>query len=182
MDDSQSPNHGHDGKPVINPLDPWMWVKVDSIEITNAAGIHTFNVRRRESGYRLDRIVLRQSSAVPTGDGPPESEQGSIATKIEGEEQALPQQYELYDNYPNPFNPSTTISFALPQKSFVTIEIYDILGQKVTTLFDGLKEAGFHGIVWATDGISSGLYVYRFTAEGVRGDNFSAFRKCVLIK
>ena len=75
------------------------------------------------------------------------------------------------DNYPNPFNPSTTISYTLPENGIVTIRIFDMLGREVTTLVDGYTNAGNKKVVW--DGknsngnqVTSGVYLYRVTFKG----------------
>ncbi|MEE9555312.1 MAG: T9SS type A sorting domain-containing protein, partial [candidate division Zixibacteria bacterium] len=73
----------------------------------------------------------------------------------------LPDKFALLQNYPNPFNPSTTIRYNLPTQSDVRIEIYNILGQKVATLFDGNKQAGHHNITWQADNFPSGVYFAR---------------------
>jgi len=72
--------------------------------------------------------------------------------------------FSLANNYPNPFNVSTTISYTLPYQSNVTLDIYDILGRKVETLNNGNQSAGSHSIIWNADGFSSGVYFYKLTA------------------
>jgi hypothetical protein len=81
----------------------------------------------------------------------------------------LPKEFSLGDNYPNPFNPSTMISYALPQKAKVTLEIYDVSGRLVQTLVNQEKEAGRYTAQWdgrnaAGTQVASGLYVYRINA------------------
>ncbi len=102
------------------------------------------------------------------------TEQGALIevaalTTGAGGESNLPDAYVLEQNYPNPFNPSTTISFSLPAASQATLEIFNLLGQKVATPYDGLAEAGEHRIVWngrtiTGETASSGIYLYRLTA------------------
>jgi hypothetical protein len=84
-----------------------------------------------------------------------------IATSIETDVSALPQEFSLYNNYPNPFNPTTTISFAMKQKDHVKIKIFNALGQLVETLFDGEKSAGIHTVTFNSKLRSSGVYFYR---------------------
>ena len=76
----------------------------------------------------------------------------------------LPLAIRLHQNYPNPFNTSTMILYELPKQSRATLEIYDILGRKVATLWDGSQEAGFHQLIWDASEVSSGVYFYRLTA------------------
>jgi flagellar hook assembly protein FlgD len=80
-------------------------------------------------------------------------------------------------NYPNPFNPATTISFALPQTGYAKLDVYNALGQLVATLVDRSLEAGVHAVTWDASGQSSGLYLYRLTT----GD-FSETKKMLLLK
>lgn len=94
----------------------------------------------------------------------------------------IPLQYALKQSYPNPFNPSTSISYQVPRQSDVQIEIYNTLGQKVRTLINARKEPGNHQTVW--DGkndrglqMGSGVYLYRMVAGG-----FVQTRKMVLLK
>lgn len=90
----------------------------------------------------------------------------------------LPQSFGLSQNYPNPFNPATKISFALPTKSNVRLEIFNLLGQKVANLVQGEMEAGFHEITWnAGQKTPSGVYFYRLIS-----DDKSLTRKMMLLK
>ncbi|HTY35481.1 MAG TPA: metallophosphoesterase [Bacteroidota bacterium] len=73
--------------------------------------------------------------------------------------------FALDQNYPNPFNPSTAITFQLPAVSFVTIDVYDVLGRKNATLVNGICEPGAHTVRWDGAGSPSGLYFYKMTAE-----------------
>jgi hypothetical protein len=82
----------------------------------------------------------------------------------------LPNSFALYQNYPNPFNPSTTIEFSLPHSGHVTLSIYDIMGRKVTVLYDGRMEKGSRELTWdGTDRngelVSTGIYFYRLETE-----------------
>jgi hypothetical protein len=95
---------------------------------------------------------------------------------------ALPDDYVLQTNYPNPFNPSTTIKYALPERSHVTISIYNILGRKIATIVDDTKAAGEYKAVW--DGrdyenhpVASGLYLYQ-----IKTDKYTESRKMLLLK
>ncbi len=77
------------------------------------------------------------------------------------------------NNYPNPFNPTTTISYQLPEKSFVTLKVFDILGKEVATLVNENKSAGYHTVVFNAGhsergrGMTSGVYIYTLSANGI---------------
>ncbi len=73
----------------------------------------------------------------------------------------LPMALELKQNFPNPFNPATTISFSLPERSHVTLKVYNILGQEAETLIDDVLNPGEHDIVWNACNKASGVYFYR---------------------
>jgi len=82
---------------------------------------------------------------------------------IEEDRYSIPAEFSLQQNYPNPFNAATTISYSLPEPTDVRIEIYNILGQRVETLFDGDQQAGNHSVVWRADDYPSGVYFARLT-------------------
>jgi N-acetylneuraminic acid mutarotase len=88
-----------------------------------------------------------------------------------------PVEFALEQNYPNPFNPSTSIQYTLSKDVRVTIKIYDILGNEVTTLVDGVKEAGYHNVDFNAANISSGIYLY-----AIQAGNFSQTKKMMLVK
>ena len=76
----------------------------------------------------------------------------------------LPEEFVLSPAYPNPFNPTTTLSFALPKESNVSIVIYDIQGRVVTTLINRTIESGYHKTIWDANQYSSGLYFVQMIA------------------
>ena len=105
--------------------------------------------------YRLKQIDLTGTSHFTDAVDP--LAVTSIAPK------ALPTVYSLSQNYPNPFNPSTVIEFALPKDAHVTLEVYNIIGQKVMTLVDEVTPAGYHSVKMDGTSLSSGMYLYRLT-------------------
>jgi hypothetical protein len=90
---------------------------------------------------------------------------------------ALPAAFALEQNYPNPFNPSTTIRYSLPERSYVTLTVFNALGQRVATLEEGEKEAGFQEVRFDASSLASGVYLYRLTA----GEYVQA-RKLILLR
>ncbi len=90
------------------------------------------------------------------------------AAKIASNDAPIPEKFSLSQNYPNPFNATTIIEYQLPEVSFVDLSIYNILGQRVVTLVDGMQEAGWHSIEWNAAGVASGIYFYRIQASEFR--------------
>ena len=89
----------------------------------------------------------------------------------------IPLSFGLNQNYPNPFNPSTRISFQVPEKSNVNVSVYDILGNKVTTLVNETKQPGQYDITFDASHLSSGVYFYKMQA-----DKFEVTKKMTVIK
>jgi hypothetical protein len=79
----------------------------------------------------------------------------------------IPAEFRLDQNYPNPFNPSTVIGFQLSKSSQLSLIVYNILGERVATLVDGLTPPGEHQVRFDASRFSSGVYFYRLTADGV---------------
>lgn len=165
----------------------WSWVGevdgrpgADQVTVTvDSPGFHTVNVWMREDGVAIDKIVLSQNgSFTPSGSGPAEStfgpapvnarmttaNEGLVAEQLAVEE--TPKALTLDENYPNPFNPSTTIRFTLPEAVPVSLTVYDMLGRKVAVLADGVLSAGQHEVQFDASHLASGTYLYRLvTAE-----------------
>jgi hypothetical protein len=125
--------------------------------------VKTFDVKFRQGQTELEEAGESESAAKEAPDG-------------------LPTEYKLLANYPNPFNPTTEISYQLPEAAHVTLAIYNIEGQQVRTLVDGVVGAGEHVVEWnatsdAGQRVASGVYLYRLTA----GD-YTESRKMLLLK
>lgn len=160
----------------------YQWLK-DGTEITDAT----------ESSYTIDSVddsdagayTCKISNSVATDLTlyiRPIDVTLTVATGISDNSSQIPSAFALYENFPNPFNPSTTISFDLPQTSQATLVIYNLRGQLVRTLFAGDLPAGRHQFMW--DGandfgaqVASGIYLYR-----LKSDNFVSTRKLALVK
>ncbi len=100
-----------------------------------------------------------------------------VTSDVETKKDGVPSRYELTQNFPNPFNPTTTISFSVPERTNVTLKIYDMLGREVRTLINGTREAGNYDVSFEASDLSTGLYVYSLTAG-----NFTATKKMMLLK
>ncbi|MCX6120883.1 MAG: choice-of-anchor D domain-containing protein [Ignavibacteriales bacterium] len=125
--------------------------------------------------------ALTQDTILVGGEGQP-------GTGVAGLQSGIPKVYQLHNNYPNPFNPSTTILYDLPQQSIVTIIIYSILGQQVATLVDGVVPAGYHQVTWGgeQDGgtaMAGGVYFFRMSAQPLdKGTGLVQTKKMLLLK
>jgi hypothetical protein len=118
------------------------------------------------SNYTTVKYVQIPSS---TGDGSPH----------------IPVSFKLHPNYPNPFNPYTTIRYTLPKSEFVTLKVYDIVGREVSTLVNKRQTAGSYSVRFDASQISSGLYFYKITAGDPStgsGQGFNKTRKMVVMK
>lgn len=92
-------------------------------------------------------------------------------------EKTVPNNYQLYQNYPNPFNPTTKIKYSIPQTSFVTLKVYDILGRGVTTLVNEEKPVGNYEVEFSSNALANGIYFYR-----LQTGNFVETKKMILLK
>lgn len=163
---------GSDPNVSPQPIMKWVTVKYIIDADTDADGI----------GDTRDNcaLVFNPDQADSNSDGLGDA--CAEPTNVDDSLASLPTHFETYQNYPNPFNPTTTIKFALPQASQVQIVIYNVLGAKVTELYNGRKPAGEHSVVWNGKddrGVSapSGIYFYRLTAG-----SFVQTKKMVLVR
>ena len=105
-----------------------------------------------------------------------------FSVNVEAPAQPVPSQMDLLSNYPNPFNPTTQIRFQLPSQKYVEIAVFNMIGQKIKTVFAGYKTEGTHEITWdGTDlnqqSVSSGIYLCKMVC-----DEFVAIKRMVLIR
>lgn len=96
---------------------------------------------------------------------------------VPGENSEIVNDYQLYTNFPNPFNPSTSIYYAVPEESFVELKVFDALGVEVETLVSETKEAGYHNVNFDAANYNSGIYFYRIISG-----NFVDTKKMILMK
>lgn len=90
---------------------------------------------------------------------------------------SIPSEYFLLQNFPNPFNPSTTIKFNVPERSAVALKVYDVLGKEVATLLNEEKSEGSYEVEFDGSDLTSGIYFYRLQASG-----FVETKKMILLK
>jgi hypothetical protein len=88
---------------------------------------------------------------------------GKFEYSDEVEVELVPNEFALHQNYPNPFNPATNIQFSLPKATRINLSVYNLLGEKIATLLNEDKEAGFYNVQFDASSFSSGVYIYRLT-------------------
>jgi len=142
-------------------------VKADQVARIGQDGSHYFNGAIDNLQIFNRGLTPEEITSLYTGD---------IVTDII-ESELLPTKYSLEQNYPNPFNPSTKIRFSLPERSEVTLEIYNVIGERVSELLHGTLNVGHHEIEFRNSNLSSGIYFYRLNAG-----NFSEVKKMILLK
>ncbi len=134
----------------------------------------------------IDMVTLGSDiSAWATGTGDTVYHYHQILTGVGVHSQPIPKKFSLNQNYPNPFNPTTTVSFVISHSSFVTLKVYDVLGEQVTTLVNEVKQPGEYTVSWNAAASPSGVYFCRMLASpnssGEAG-SFTQTRRLVLLK
>jgi hypothetical protein len=135
---------------------------------TNSTGIHEID----DTTGALVRTIMTGANFQYIDVYDPNLVVGKTGSSI-----ILPKVYKLYENFPNPFNPSTSIKFSLPEKAFVKLVVYDVLGKEIKTLVNRQMNAGTHEVKFNAEGIASGIYFCKITAN-----EFSEVKKMILTK
>lgn len=130
-----------------------------------------FDASRTAKIGKVDTILL----SIRNGNG------DLLATKEVLIQYAGPSNYRLEQNFPNPFNPATTIQFQLPEASRVRIVVFDLLGRESAVVLDEERPSGFHDVVFNARALASGAYFYRMMAEGVGGKGSHSETKRMLL-
>jgi hypothetical protein len=131
---------------------------------------YSFRISNVETGvqyYRLKQIDFDGTSTIYN------------SVEIFG---PVPSNFVLNQNHPNPFNPSTTISFSFPVESSVTIKLFNMLGQEVAQITSSDFQAGNHNLEFNAKELSSGAYIYTLEANGVNGLSFKSTKKMLLLR
>ncbi len=125
-------------------------------------------------GTSVDKGMLLSLGAKVTSVTQPSASMQAAATNVDSTSALTGAALE---NYPNPFNPTTEISYQMPRNGEVTLKVYDVLGRLVATLVDGYQSAGVHTAQFNADNLASGIYFYRLTAPGI-----TQVKKMILMK
>ncbi|MCX7984489.1 MAG: endo-1,4-beta-xylanase [Bacteroidetes bacterium] len=160
----------------------YMWPLEENFSYTNSI-LKTAAM----SGYPLGDLYRWWPELYDSWKSQAGSEEALINQYLVGVEKEtsikVPAEYMLFLNYPNPFNPTTTIVYEIPIKSHVTIKVYDLLGREVATLVDAIQPPQRYSFQWNTTVLSSGVYFCRLNVQTVDGkSHFSAVRKFVVVK
>jgi hypothetical protein len=131
-------------------------------------------VLKNASTYKILHEILTNNylSDVP----PIRTVSNNIGTKT-GKNNLSPGRYSLEHNYPNPFNPTTTIKFALPKDGYVKLKVYDIMGREVKVIVNEVKQAGYYSVDFDGSNLASGVYFYRLQCG-----SFNETKRMVIIK
>ncbi len=100
-----------------------------------------------------------------------------ILTDVDENTNGVPSDFSLGQNYPNPFNPTTVINFSIPQSGFVTLKVFNVLGEEVAELVNNMKSAGNYNVSFDASNLTSGMYIYQ-----IQSNNYTATKKMMLIK
>ncbi len=178
-------------------------VHIEEIAAENRAFFAATRQLSIPPGRRADVPIYFKPAATGTAEGvltivsnDPESPfhvalrgEGVLATSVDETDRQQPEQFALAQNYPNPFNPETRIAYELSEAAAVTITIYNLVGQQITTLVNEPKGAGFFSVVWdgrdATGAqVGSGVYIYRLSVKPADGSSrpFVQSKKMVLVR
>lgn len=160
--------------PSLDMIPPGPQQSIATIEYTveeNFEGIITLDfteVQLADNNGNLLEVIISKGS-IPIG---------GMGTFGDGSEREFsPDLFMLAQNSPNPFNSQTTISFGLPENTWVTVYIYNVLGQEIETLIDSEMNAGYHTFIWDSRSNQSGIYFYTLKA-----DDFQATKRMLLLK
>ena len=150
-----------------NKTSYWLVLNKKDIIALMGSGSTTLNSIENNS------LNIEAQSVAP---GPCNSYKAGIGDNLE-KLVNIPNEYAIGQNFPNPFNPQTVISYQLPENGHVTLKIYDVLGKEVATLVNEYKEAGYHDVEFSATNLSSGVYFYKLQAG-----NFVSTKKMLLAR
>jgi hypothetical protein len=135
------------------------------------------NIRIRITGVGFFDFLHGQTGIPPNGREIHPILSFSLVTNINTNSNEIPSEYKLNQNFPNPFNPSTNIRFALPKSGFVRLSVFDVAGKEVSVLVNERINAGSYSVDWNAANNPSGVYFYRIETE-----KFSDTKRMILVK
>jgi hypothetical protein len=175
----------YDGYDTVD-TDLWNWITAGTIDTAFDSGgdgsVNFFsqnavNIPVGDSAYFWVGIAVGESEAQMTANMSLAMQKYNMLTSVEAENGNSPVNYVLEQNYPNPFNPETSIKFSIPQREFVSLKIYNSLGQEIASPVNKELETGSYTVKFNADQLTSGVYFYT-----VRAGNFVQTKKMVLVR
>ncbi len=153
------------GDTIISKTHAYRWVVPASLE--------------QDSLYKIEVASISNSNLKAVSDST-----FTVATPVTGIKDFSNEvkSFQLYQNYPNPFNPSTAIEYSVPEESHVRIDVFNAIGQRITTLVNSEITSGSYEVKWNAENSSSGVYFYSIRAEGKSGRNFFMVKKMIVLK
>jgi hypothetical protein len=156
------------GTCVVSGTGGWQTWVIKSCSVSGLSGIHDIYLKfTGGSGYLFNinwwKFKPEQTEVFP--------EENSSSNEI-------PHSFYLGQNYPNPFNPTTVISYQLPIRSNISLKVYDLLGQEIVTLFEGIHQPGYYQATLDGNKLAGGVYFYRLTTS----TDFVQTKKILLLK
>jgi hypothetical protein len=138
--------------------------------LRTADGGNTWSAQQSGAGSKLLAEVhfsdSRNGSAVGDSGFIIRTTTGGVVSVDDPRAFTLPKVFLLFQNFPNPFNPTTRIEYAIPKTSHVSLKVFDVLGREVATLVDELQDVGSKSVEFDASGLASGVYLYRLQAGG----------------
>lgn len=166
IDESGSASTAGNGRAVIVSVDTFTGKQFRSLE------------------FCVDNITLAGYTYDPSANGDPSWDCGGSAPSAAGDNrtdnllvQDVPTEFTVEQNYPNPFNPTTMITFGVPESAHVSLRVYNLLGQEVATLVDGVRSAGTHNVSFDATNLSAGVYLYVMQSA-----DFTVTKRMTLLK
>jgi hypothetical protein len=168
--------------PLVENCDVWYYGGSSSSFSRSVGSNTTLQLKMTVTDAATTSVVTEKSVIVGAGsgrvDGLLEREAPPVTPLLaDASPEALPTAYALEGNYPNPFNPVTTLRYALPEAATVRLVVYDLLGREVARLVEGVQQAGHHAVAFDGSGLASGVYLYRLEAG-----TFVQTRRMTLVK
>jgi hypothetical protein len=144
-------------------------IELSGVQYPLTVRVENMSIRLQDGPGNHINKVLKTGEDIVIND--------ATLSKLTISKDKIPETFALEQNYPNPFNPSTTISFALPQATQLKIKVYNMLGEQVNTIAEGMYDAGYHKVTFNASNLPSGTYIYR-----LESNDFVQVRKMILIK
>ena len=166
----------------------WEKYEINPVLTRAFAATGTFGDAFIEPTVLFDGKQYRMWFAAWHGASPTIGYATSVVTGIEDGLTQLPKEYKLFQNYPNPFNPSTTIKYSIPERSFVSLKVYDVLGRENADLIGKIIDSGNHKVTFAGNsangtGLTSGVYFYTLYSKSLETNKENRItRKMIILK